>query len=131
MAAEASTAEPSDRVAVNAPASPPNSCTVQPVADIDRGVAFDPRDHAADGVLRPFPGRHEFGVAGQDRRAAKPVLLLDKHGIPADAGQGLGCGEPGRAAADHEDRLGHAPVSETWDSIRLKPGPEVIIRRGS
>ncbi len=56
-------------------------------AHLDVLVAGHPVHHAADGVLGPFAGRHQLGVAGEDGRPAQPVLLVDQDALPADAGQ--------------------------------------------
>jgi hypothetical protein len=51
---------------------------------LDERVVLHARHHAADGILRPFAGRHELRIAGKDRRAAEPRLLLDEDGALSD-----------------------------------------------
>ncbi len=94
--------------------------------DRDEVILLDTRNHAADGVFGPFAGGYELRVTGQDRRAAEAIFLLDQHALPADRAETVRRRKPGGPAANDQYRFAHYS-----SSLGLKPGPEVIILRGS
>ncbi len=97
-------------------------------ANVDERILRAAFDHTADCILRPLIARYEFRVTGQNRRAAERVFLFNENGRLTQLGERMSGRESGGTCTDNEDRFTHA-----WCSIRipLKPGPEVIMRRGS
>ncbi len=81
--------------------------------DIDQPIALDPLDHAADGVLGPLAGRHQFGVARQDRRAAELVGFFDQHDPLPGAGQRMRGRQAGWTTTNNEDRAIHSAPPES------------------
>ena len=109
MAVAASTVVPSESVAQKSPGSPAKVLTDRVEVHVDDAVVrLDALDHAADGVLGPFAGGHQPGVAGQDRRAAEAVGLVDQHDALPGRGKRVRRRQTGRAAADDEDRALHS-----------------------
>ena len=96
--------------AVKLPGVPSNSRPVAPVITSTLSSPSTRVDHAADRVLRPFARRHELRVAGQDRRAAEPVFLLDDDAFLVHGRQTVRRGQTGRSAADDQDWFTHCSL---------------------
>ncbi len=76
-------------------------------ADVDQFVICRAVHHAADRVFGPLAGGHQLGVALEDRRAAQAVLLFNQDTGLAKGGQRVRRGQPGRSAANDQDRFCH------------------------
>ena len=94
--------------------------------DLHIAVARHAIDHAADCIFSPLPGRHQLGVARQDRCAAERIFLFNQYTGTAYRTQAVCCGQTGRSAAYDQNWFGH-----TYCPICLNPGPDVIIFLGS